>query len=167
MPGFIYRTLFYVLAVFFAGLLVPSDDPNLKGPSAGSSGKTLVLSSPFVIALRNSHFKHADLLCNAAFVISAFSAAVSDGAYSYQWKLDQGYNVCHQVYISSRILYYLGRCKHAPEFCTRIYRSKSHRTVVPWVGILVCVSFGLLSYMSISQSNAEDVRYHFFVLADA
>ena len=83
--GLVRRTLFYVLAVFVAGLLVPSTNPDLKGPaSAGSPGRTLVLSSPFVIALRNSHVNHLDIVCNAAFVISAFSAAVSDGAYRTQ-----------------------------------------------------------------------------------
>ncbi|KAF8969150.1 amino acid permease/ SLC12A domain-containing protein, partial [Flammula alnicola] len=109
-------TLFYVLAVFVAGLLVSSDDENLKGPSAGSAGHSLVLSSPFVIAL-----------------------PVSD------------------VYISSRFLYYLGRCGHAPAFCTRIISSKRNKTTIPWVGILVSACFGLLAYMSISQSSAEEV----------
>lgn len=157
--GFVCRTLFYVLAVFVAGLLVPSTNPDLRGPSsAGSQGRALVLSSPFVIALRNSHVKHLDIMCNAAFVISAFSAAVSDGAYLPALIKPQviGHLTVRAVYISSRFLYYLARCGHAPAFCARIYRSK--QTVVPWVGILVCVAFGLLAYMSVSQSSADEVR---------
>ncbi|KAH9481295.1 Proline-specific permease [Psilocybe cubensis] len=78
-----FATLFYVLAVFVAGLLVRSDDPRLTGPTTGSPGHTLVLSSPFVIAMEYSHLKHLEHICNAAFVISAFSAATSDGQYIY------------------------------------------------------------------------------------
>ncbi|KAF9477191.1 hypothetical protein BDN70DRAFT_896735 [Pholiota conissans] len=128
-------TIFYVLAVFVAGLLVRSDNAALTGSKAGSS-----LQSPFVIALREAGFPRVGYLCNVAFVVSAFSAAVSD------------------MYVSSRYLYYLGRCRHAPEIFTRIIRS--NKTVVPWVGISVSALFGLLAYMSISaDSSAEDIFY--------
>uniref|UniRef100_A0A8H8CLS1 Amino acid permease/ SLC12A domain-containing protein n=2 Tax=Psilocybe cubensis TaxID=181762 RepID=A0A8H8CLS1_PSICU len=134
-----FATLFYVLAVFVAGLLVRSDDPRLTGPTTGSPGHTLVLSSPFVIAMEYSHLKHLEHICNAAFVISAFSAATSD------------------VYISSRFLYYLSRCGHAPRFCAAIYHSKRKKTVIPWVGILVSACIALLAFMSVSQTSAEEI----------
>ncbi|KAF8150865.1 amino acid permease-domain-containing protein [Crassisporium funariophilum] len=127
-------TIFYVLSVFVAGLLVSSADPRLKASTLGNKGRNLVFSSPFVIAMSNSHAKHLDKICNAAFVISAFSAAVSD------------------VYISSRFLYYLARFDHAPRFCAKVFKSK--HTVVPWVGILVSAAFALLAFMSVSDAQA-------------
>lgn len=73
-------TLFYVLAVFIAGLLVNSSDPRLSGNVTDNEGRDMVLKSPFVIAFQDSKIKHLDTLANAAFVLSAFSAATSDGA---------------------------------------------------------------------------------------
>lgn len=72
-------TLFYVLAVFVAGLLVKSNDPRLVANNSGNEGRDMVLKSPFVIALEDSHVKYLDKFANAAFVLSAFSAATSDG----------------------------------------------------------------------------------------
>ncbi|TFK33223.1 amino acid permease/ SLC12A domain-containing protein [Crucibulum laeve] len=130
-------TLFYVLAVFVAGLLVPSDDPRLKpSPTSDNQGSNLVSTSPFVIAMINSRVKHLDKICNGAFVLSAFSAAVSD------------------VYISSRYLFFLAQCGHAPRFCAAIYRSRRHLTVIPWVGLVVASGFAFLAFMS--SSNAEE-----------
>ncbi|PPQ94474.1 hypothetical protein CVT25_001107 [Psilocybe cyanescens] len=132
-------TLFYVLAVFVAGLLVRSDDSRLIGPSSGSPGHVLVLTSPFVIAMQYSRLRHLEHICNAAFVVSAFSAATSD------------------VYISSRFLYYLARCGHAPRFCAAIFHSEHNKTIVPWIGILVSAGFALLAFMSVSETSAEEI----------
>ncbi|KDR78827.1 hypothetical protein GALMADRAFT_224077 [Galerina marginata CBS 339.88] len=136
-------TLFYVLAVFVAGLLVSSDDQRLKGMNGGASaGRVLIFSSPFVIGMQNSNLIQLAHICNAAFVISAFSAAVSD------------------VYIASRFLYYLARCGHAPRFCAGIIRSERTKTIIPWVGILVSSSFALLAYMSVSDSSSAAEVFH-------
>uniref|UniRef100_A0A8H8CKQ2 Amino acid permease/ SLC12A domain-containing protein n=1 Tax=Psilocybe cubensis TaxID=181762 RepID=A0A8H8CKQ2_PSICU len=122
-----------------SGLLVRSDDPRLTGPTIGSPGHTLVLSSPFVIAMQNARLKHLEHIYNAAFVISAFSAATSD------------------VYISSRFLYYLARCGHAPRFCAAIFRNEANKTIIPWVGILASACFALMAFMSLSRTRAEEI----------
>ncbi|KAJ7583621.1 amino acid permease/ SLC12A domain-containing protein, partial [Mycena floridula] len=126
-------TLFYVTAVFVAGLLVSSSDPRLAGGSTKNAGRNKVLQSPFVAAFQDSNIKVGGLV-NAAFVLSAFSAATSD------------------VYISSRFLYFLARCRHAPSFCGATIQTSS-KTVVPWFGILVASAFGLLAFMSASDAE--------------
>jgi len=59
------------------------------------------------------------------------------------------------VYISSRFLYFLARFRHAPRFLAGII--KFNGTVIPWTGILVSASFGLLALMT--PSNAEEVNF--------
>ncbi|KAF8907272.1 amino acid permease/ SLC12A domain-containing protein [Gymnopilus junonius] len=138
-------TLFYVLAVFVAGLLVGSDElavPGNTSKNGKSPGSLQAYSSPFVIAMQKSGIKVLPHICNAAFVISAFSAAVSD------------------VYISSRFLYYLARCGHALKFCAGIFRSERNKTVIPWVGVLVSASFAMLAYMSVSASVGAEQIFH-------
>lgn len=78
--------LFYILAVFVAGLLVPSNDPRLLGGSTVNAGENKVLLSPFIIALQDSGWKYIDKIITGAFVLSAFSAATSDGELT-QWFL--------------------------------------------------------------------------------
>ncbi|PPQ95744.1 hypothetical protein CVT26_015870 [Gymnopilus dilepis] len=99
-----------------------------------SPGNIQVYSSPFVIAIQKSGIKGLAHICNAAFVISAFSAAVSDA-----------------------------RCGHAPKFCAGIFRSEHNKTVIPWVGVLVSASFAMLAYMSVSEStNAIEAKNAFW-----
>lgn len=44
----------------------------------------MVMTSPFVIALQQSAVPHLDKVATGAFVLSAFSAATSDGEYVSQ-----------------------------------------------------------------------------------
>ncbi|KAF8320590.1 amino acid permease-domain-containing protein [Cantharellus anzutake] len=91
--------LFYVLSVIGAGLIVPYDHPDLQ--------KSGTISSPFVIALRAAGYKGLAAAVNVGFVTSAWSAASSD------------------IYISSRYLFFLARCNHAPRVCGKLFHRSS------------------------------------------
>ncbi|THH31588.1 hypothetical protein EUX98_g2586 [Antrodiella citrinella] len=93
-------TVFYVGSIFCAGLLVPASDPRL----GLSDTEKDVRSSPFVIALDIAGIKGLPHIINAAVLLSAWSAAASD------------------VYISSRFLFFLARCHHAPQFLASLIR---------------------------------------------
>ncbi|KAH9948277.1 amino acid permease-domain-containing protein [Amylocystis lapponica] len=89
--------LFYVGGMLCAGLLVPHDNPKLQRTDDNG------YRSPFVIAIQSAGIKLPSIL-NAAFLLSAWSAAASD------------------VYISSRFLFFLARCHHAPQFLAFLVR---------------------------------------------
>ncbi|KAK7682321.1 hypothetical protein QCA50_014525 [Cerrena zonata] len=95
--------LFYVGGIFCAGLLVPANDSRLDLAQTGAS-------SPFVIALDKAKVRVLPHIVNAAILLSAWSAAASD------------------VYISSRFLFFLARCHHAPQFLASLIRHPWHET---------------------------------------
>ncbi|TCD65856.1 hypothetical protein EIP91_002117 [Steccherinum ochraceum] len=66
-------------------------------------------TSPFVIALDRAGVKVLPHIINAAVLLSAWSAAASD------------------VYISSRFLFFLARCHHAPQFLASLVRHPSSK----------------------------------------
>lgn len=117
--------LFYVLGVFVIGLLVDSNDPRLNLNSGTAA------SSPFVIAINDAGIKVLPSIVNAALLSSAWSAASSD------------------LYTSSRALYGLAINGNAPAVCTRV-----SSWGLPWVAVLVGVSFSFLSFMSAGSVNA-------------
>ncbi|THG96082.1 hypothetical protein EW026_g5681 [Hermanssonia centrifuga] len=97
-------TLFYVGGIFCAGLLVSPNNPALQpnNPRAGTA-----FSSPFVIAFNEAGFTALWYIVNAAILLSAWSAAASD------------------IYISSRFLFFLARCRHAPQVFATLFRYPS------------------------------------------
>ena len=89
------RFLFYVLSVFVAGLLVPYNHPGLS-PKDSNNGMQYVQSSPFIIAMQVAGIKFVGVvrysitsqnsssvqlphITSAFFILSAWSAATSDG----------------------------------------------------------------------------------------
>ncbi|KAF8301460.1 hypothetical protein DL93DRAFT_2173277 [Clavulina sp. PMI_390] len=106
--------LFYVLSVVAAGFLVPHNACELY-PSGASKCTPYLdnnplkgyrsLSSPFVIALEKVRWTVAANIVNAAFIASACSAATSD------------------IYISSRYLFFLAECDHAPKIFGFVWRA--------------------------------------------
>lgn len=117
-------TLFYVIGILAVGFVVPSKHPGITKYKSEAHDKAAgelpdcgqpTYSSPFVVAfkcagkpavrrkLRISFIYNLNMTCqlaqfiNAAILISALSAATSD------------------IYISSRYLFFLARCKHAPQ----------------------------------------------------
>ncbi|CAN3370685.1 lysine/arginine permease Can1p [Diutina catenulata] len=81
--------IFYVLCMFFIGVLVPYDDPQLDGSDTANS--------PFIIAMNNAGTKVLPHIFNAVILTTVISAANSN------------------VFIASRILYALAESKVAPK----------------------------------------------------
>lgn len=116
--------LFYIGGVFIIGLLVPSDNPLLSLDSSNAS------SSPFVIAINRAGIRYLPSILNAVILTSALSASSSD------------------LYLSSRGLYGLAAAGNAPKFFLRTSRSG-----LPYVAVIFCSLFSLLSYMVVNTSS--------------
>ncbi|KAG1860288.1 amino acid permease/ SLC12A domain-containing protein [Suillus subalutaceus] len=119
--------IFYILGVFIAGLIVPSNNKDLL------TGFGFSAQSPFVIAMQISGIRVLPSVVNAGLIASAFSAGNSF------------------LFCSSRTLYGLALRGQAPRFLTRCTRKG-----VPIVAVLCSSAFAFLSLMNIS-SGAETV----------
>jgi len=123
-----YRILiFYILGIFFTGLIVPYNDPALL-QSTGTAAE-----SPYVIAMTNAGIKVLPGIINAGVLTSAFSAANSF------------------LFCSSRILYGLALRRQAP----RIF-AKCTKKGLPIVAVLTSSCFAFLAFMGVS-AGAETV----------
>lgn len=130
-----YRILlFYVVLIFFLGMLVPFDSPELA--KSVSEGKTTAASSPFVIAIQIAGIQHLPGILNGAILIFVFSAANSD------------------LYIASRTLYGLAKEGKAP----KIFKKTDSRGVPIYaLGLSVCFCF--LAYLGVKQSSYKVFGY--------
>ncbi|KAJ4355450.1 amino acid transporter [Didymosphaeria variabile] len=129
-----YRILFfYVLSVFFLGMLIAYNDPALiKANSATTSAK----ASPFVIAIGNANIPHLAGIVNGCILLFTFSASNSD------------------LYIASRTLFGLADRGHAP----KIFKWTDKRGVpVPALGVsaLFCCS----AFMNAAKDSTEVFSY--------
>ncbi|KAE8350545.1 amino acid permease/ SLC12A domain-containing protein [Aspergillus coremiiformis] len=123
---FIRILIFFVLTIFFMGLLVPSDNPNLITESSNAS------ASPMVIAARLAGVKVLPSLINAVLLTVVLSAANSN------------------VYSGSRVLLGLAQEKFAPP----IFGWVTARGV-PWVSVAFTAAFGLLGFMNVTESGGK------------
>ncbi|KAK0715259.1 proline-specific permease [Lasiosphaeris hirsuta] len=114
--------IFYMLAVFVVGLLVPSNDPRLSG--SGDS----VAQSPFVIAASAAGIPAIASVVNAIVITSAWSASNQS------------------LLAGTRVLYGLALKGQAPKI---FLRTTSWGT--PYMCVLFFACFMLLSFMSLSQ----------------
>ncbi|KAG6911819.1 hypothetical protein DXG01_000066 [Tephrocybe rancida] len=114
--------LFYILGTIVIGLLVPYNSKGLDLKDGTAA------SSPFVIAIKSAGIKGLPSVINAALLTSAWSAASSD------------------LYTSSRALYGLAQAGNAP----RIFL-KTSKAGLPWVSLVFCSAFALLSFMGINS----------------
>ncbi|PSK58591.1 Arginine permease [Elsinoe australis] len=122
-----YRIIFFfVLTVFFIGLLVPSDNDRLV------SGSTDASASPFVIAADLAGVKVLPSIINAVLICVVLSAANSN------------------VYSGSRILVGLAEENSAPAFF-----KKTTAKGVPYVAVAFTAMFGLLGFMNESSSGSQ------------
>lgn len=120
----IFRILiFYILTLFFIGLLVPYNDPAL------TSDVNFISSSPFLIAITNSGTKVLPHIFNAVMLATIISAGNSN------------------VYIGSRILYAMAGAS-APKFF-----GTTNKYGVPYVGVIFTSLFGLLAFLNVSNSG--------------
>lgn len=123
-----YRILFFfVLTIFFIGLLVPYTNDQLL------SGNTDASASPFVIAAKLAGVSTLPGLINAILLCVVLSAANSN------------------VYSGSRIIVGLAESNCAPAFF-----KKASASGVPYYAVAFTASFGLLGFLN-ESSGASDV----------
>lgn len=131
-----YRILFfYVLSVFFLGMLVPY---NSKELAFATTQSTSAAASPFVVAIVLAGIKVLPGILNACILIFVFSASVSD------------------LYISSRTLYGLAQNGKAPHFLAR-----TDKRGVPVPALAASSFIALLAFMNVSSDSK--VVFGYFV----
>ncbi|KAH8698690.1 putative arginine permease [Talaromyces proteolyticus] len=124
--------LFYVCSAFLIGLLVSPSDPSLNISSTAAK-------SPFVIAIKNAGIPVLPSIINAALLTSAWSAG------------------CADLFVSSRTLYGLAARGHAPKIFLKTRKSDG----MPWLSVIFCGAFSLLSFMAASKGEAGTVFGYF------
>jgi amino acid transporter len=132
LPGAIKQvfwriTLFYVLGLFFIGLLIPYDDDNLLG---GDNPYVNVNASPFVLVGKYGNLHGYDSFMNVVILVSVLSIGVS------------------AVYGGSRTLTALAQQGYAPKIFS--YIDRSGRPL--WSVIFIC-AFGPLAYVNLAAAG--------------
>ncbi|CAN3374695.1 hypothetical protein DIURU_002323 [Diutina rugosa] len=129
----IWRILiFYVLSIFFIGLLVPYDDPRLSANQPEDSTIAYSATSPFIIAILNSGTNVLDHIFNAVILSTVISAGNSN------------------VYLASRVLYALAESYVAPRFLMWTpYKG------VPVLCVAISAAFGALGYLAVNSASME------------
>lgn len=118
--------VFYVLGLFFVGLLVPSDDPRL----ISSKAYTDVKASPWVLIGSYAKLRGLDHFMNAIILISVLSIGVA------------------AVFGGSRTLTALAQQGYAPKIFTYIDRSGR-----PLPAVIVLILTGPFAYINLSASG--------------
>ncbi|KAI0482416.1 amino acid permease/ SLC12A domain-containing protein [Xylariaceae sp. FL0804] len=116
----------FVATVFFTGLTVPADTPQLNIGTDDAS------ASPLVIAANLAGVPVLPDLLNAVLLTAVLSAANSN------------------VYSGSRILVALGRERHAPAFLTR-----TNRLGTPYCAVAATSAVGLLAFLNLSPAGGR------------
>jgi amino acid transporter len=129
LPGAIRQifwrvTLFYVLGLFFVGLLVRHDDERLMGSSSDAN------TSPFVITGKNAGLKGFDSFMNVVILVSVISIGVSG------------------VYGGSRTLTALADQGYAPKIFNYVDRAGR-----PLFSVLFILMWGPLAYMNLASTG--------------
>jgi amino acid transporter len=140
LPGAIRQifwriTLFYILGLFFVGLLVRYDHPDLMGNSTDAN------TSPFVIAGKMAGLVGFDSFMNVVILVSVVSIGVSG------------------VYGGSRTLTALADQGYAPKCFTYIDRAGR-----PLWSVMFILAWGPLAYMNLA-STGETVFNWFVALS--
>ncbi|KAJ5176480.1 Arginine permease CAN1 [Penicillium canariense] len=134
VPAAIRKTFFrivffFILTVFFIGIVVPSNDPTLLSGSGASASNGN--SSPFVIAARRAGVNALPDIINAVLLTVVLSAANSN------------------VYSGSRIIVGLAQEGFAPRFFKRTTKGG-----VPYYAVGFTALFGLLGFLNVSSSGS-------------
>jgi lysine-specific permease len=111
--------LFYVLAIFVVGLLIPYTNPNLQSAD--------VMVSPFTLVFKNAGFAFAASLMNAVILTAVLSAGNSS------------------VYASTRMLYAMAKVGQAP----RVFAKLNKRGVPVLAMIVTCMIGMLAFFASV------------------
>jgi yeast amino acid transporter len=120
-------TLFYILGLFFVGLLVPYDDPDLLG----NNDYVNVSASPFVIASNRAGIAGFGYFVNAVIMLAVISIGLSG------------------VFGGSRTLTALAEQGYAPEIFGYIDRAGR-----PLVSTITIIAFGPIAYVQLASSGA-------------
>ncbi|EXJ87148.1 hypothetical protein A1O3_04107 [Capronia epimyces CBS 606.96] len=129
-----YRIFFfYVLSVFFLGMIVPYNSPKLAFATKQS---TSAAASPFVVAIVLAGIDVLPGFLNGCILVFVFSAGTSD------------------LYISSRTLYGLARDGKAPAFLAR-----TNNRGVPVPALAVSAALSLLGFMNVSNDSKKIFGY--------
>ncbi|KAL1847412.1 Amino-acid permease inda1 [Diaporthe australafricana] len=131
LPGAIKQvfwriTLFYILGLFFVGLLIDSDDESLLGANPYAD----VNASPFVLVGKYAGLRGFDSFMNVIILVSVVSIGVSG------------------VYGGSRTLTALAQQGYAPKIFTYIDRSGR-----PLWSVSVILLFGCLAYVNLNANG--------------
>lgn len=118
--------LFYIVALFFIGLLIDSNDESLLSSSSYSSTK----ASPFVLVGRYSGLKGFDHFLNAVILSSVLSLGIAS------------------VYGGSRTLLALAQQGYAPKLFTFIDRGGR-----PVPSVAFVILFGLLAFLNLDAAG--------------
>ncbi|KAG6032863.1 Amino-acid permease inda1 [Claviceps sp. LM458 group G5] len=119
-------TLFYILGLFFVGLLIDDRDPSLLTAGSYNDPK----ASPFVLVGKYAGLRGFDSFMNLTILVSVLSIGVSG------------------VYGGSRTLTALAQQGYAPKLFT--YIDKSGR---PLPSVVIHLLFGLVAYVSLSADG--------------
>jgi amino acid transporter len=123
--------LFYIGGTIIIGLLVPSDNPQLKLATPGTAA-----SSPFVIAVQQAGINALPKIINACILTAALSAGSST------------------LFTSSRAIYGLAASGNAP----RLFL-KTLPNGLPIVAVLFNSCFALLSYIGVRIDSGQTFTY--------
>lgn len=137
VPSAIRKTFFrivffFILTIFFIGIVVPSNDPGLVASEGDGADAQNANASPFVIAARLAGVKVLPSIINAVLLTVVLSAANSN------------------VYSGSRILIGLAQEGFAPRWF-----KKTTKGGVPYFSVAFTAMFGLLGFLNVSNSGAE------------
>ncbi|EMD63666.1 hypothetical protein GGP41_005691 [Bipolaris sorokiniana] len=154
-----YRILFfYCLSIFFLGMLVPYNSPELSFANKATTGAS---ASPFVVAIKIAKIPYLPTIVNACILLFTFSASNSD------------------LYIASRTIYGLAVEGHAPKIflwtdkrgvpvpalaisallcCTAFMNVADDSKTVFGYFVNLTTIFGLLSWISLLVSHIWFVR---------
>ncbi|KAE8549055.1 hypothetical protein EYB25_007570 [Talaromyces marneffei] len=116
-----------IKGAFMVGLLASPSDLSLNLSSTAAK-------SPFVIAIKNAGIPALPSIINAAILTSAWSSG------------------CADLFVSSRTLYGLAARGHAPKIFL-----KTRKDGLPWVSVIFCGAFSLLSFMAASKGEEGTV----------
>ncbi|KAJ5619548.1 hypothetical protein N7510_003532 [Penicillium lagena] len=136
VPSAIRKTFFrivffFILTIFFIGILVPSTDKGLVASEGSGASASNAKASPFVIAVERAGVHALPSIINAVLLTVVLSAANSN------------------VYSGSRILVGLAQEGFAPRWF-----KKTTKGGVPYFSVLFTALFGLLGFLNVSSEGS-------------
>ncbi|EEU49037.1 uncharacterized protein NECHADRAFT_30847 [Fusarium vanettenii 77-13-4] len=138
-----YKTVYWRFGLFFiggalcAGIVVPYDDPTLRGILAGTeSGAGTATASPYVIAMKNLEIGVLPHITNALIFTSIFSAGNT------------------YLYCGVRSLYGLSLEGRAPKFLSKLTKNG-----VPIYCVIVSAAFSCLSFLQLSSGTTVVLQW--------